>query len=363
MRENKYLNENERYVIEVELAAGTSKSEIARKLKRARCTIQREITRGLVEQMDGNTGKTYLVYKADWAQKAAKRRWQAKGTALKIGHDFDTAETLERLIRDNKWSPDAALGYAIKNKLISTIITTPTLYSYIKAGVLSITEKDLPRQGAQRKKNKEIYRHAHHNIRGKSIEARPKEASARNTFGHWEGDLIVGKKGTKTVCLTLVERMTRYVITRELPSKQAANVVNAFDYLEKCYGRRFMDIFKTVTFDNGTEFADFEGMEKSRYKSRRDEEGKGGRCLIYYAHPYCSRERGSNENCNGLLRRAGIKKSSNIALLGTEAVKQATAWVNNLPRRILGYQTAKEAFEKEVANLSVYPQFRTKTLF
>ncbi len=236
MRENKYLNENERYVIEVELAAGTSKSEIARKLKRARCTIQREITRGLVEQMDGSTGETYLVYKADWAQKAAKRRWQAKGTALKIGHDFDTAETLERLIRDNKWSPDAALGYAIKNKLISTIITTPTLYSYIKAGVLSITEKDLPRQGAQRKKNKEIYRHAHHNIRGKSIEVRPKEASARNAFGHWEGDLIVGKKGTKTVCLTLVERMTRYVITRELPSKQAANVVNAFDYLEKCYG-------------------------------------------------------------------------------------------------------------------------------
>lgn len=350
MRKSKYLNENERYVIEVELRANTSISEIARKLGRARCTIQREIARGKCEQIvNYKTHATKWVYKADFAERAAIQRQSTKGTGLKIGHDLHTAMVLESLILDNKWSPDAALGYAIRNNLITTIITTPTLYAYIKAGVLNVTEKDLPRQGAQRKRAQEHYRHAHRNIRGKSIEERPLEAASREVMGHWEGDLIVGKKGTKTVCLTLVERKTRYVIVRELPSKHACNVIRELDRLEKRLGTLFPQVFKSITFDCGTEFSNDKAMERSRHKIRR----KRGepRTQIYYAHPYCSSERGSNENCNGILRRAGIPKKSNIGTLGTDAVKKAAAWTNNLPRRVLGYQTAAEAFAAEMSAL------------
>ena len=118
MRKGKYLNENERYVIEVELRANTSISEIARKLGRARCTIQREIARGKCEQIvNYKTHATKWVYKADFAERAAIQRQSTKGTGLKIGHDLHTAMVLESLILDNKWSPDAALGYAIRNNL------------------------------------------------------------------------------------------------------------------------------------------------------------------------------------------------------------------------------------------------------
>ena len=128
----------------------------------------------------------------------------------------------------------------------------------------------------------------------KSIEHRPKEANERSEYGHWEGDLIVGKQGTKTVLFTLTERMTRQEIIIKLPNKQTDTIAKAIDKLERKYKSKFYSMFKTITFDNGVEFMGYEGIEKS---CRREEK----RTTIYYAHPYCSGERGTNENNNRLI--------------------------------------------------------------
>lgn len=348
MRTGKYLNENERYLIEVELSEGTPLSKIARKLGRGRCTVQREVSRGSCEQIDWRTGKIVTVYKADYAMMRARQRAENKGAGLKIGRDLHTASVLESLIKENHWSPAAALGFATKHGLIDTVVSVPTLYSYIKGGVLSITENDLPRRGAQKKRAAKMYRHAHQNIRGTSIEERPKSVKTREEFGHWEGDLIVGKQGTKTAYLTLLERKSRYVIAMRLENKKAEGVVRCIDLLEKRYGRSFASIFKSITFDNGTEFSDFQGIERSRYKKRQK---AGVRTKVYYAHPYCSSERGSNENCNGLLRRAGFKKGSNLGFIKKDSEKRFASWVNDLPRKILGFQSANEVFALELEKL------------
>lgn len=343
MRTGKYLNELERFVIEVELADGNTISGIARKLGRARCTIQREIARGSCEQMEGRFLTINLVYKADYAQMVAIRRSATKGCTLKIGKDMASARQLEELIKENHWSPAAALGYAKRKGLISTVISVPTLYSYIRNGVLSISEDDLPRRGAQRRRAAKRYRRAHHNLRGKSIEQRPKEVLNRKEWGHWEGDLIVGGAKTKVSYLTLLERKTRYVIAMKVNSRKKYETPRCLDALERYFGEAFGTVFKTITFDNGSEFADWEGMERSCL-------GKGRRTRIYYAHPYCSSERGSNENCNGLLRRAGFTKGSNLGSISPEEATRFVSWVNSLPRRILGFQSALEAFVTDFTN-------------
>lgn len=344
-RTGRYINQAERFFIEAELANKETVSAIARKLKRGRVTIQREIRRGTVVLM-GPLGYE-AVYRADYAQMRADERQKAKGTGLKIGNDLHTAIVLRDMIVERKWSPKAALGYAKAHNLLTTEFSLPTLYSYIYSGVLlDVEEKHLPRGRAAKKKERKKYRNSHRTPKGTSIELRPKSVLNRKEFGHWEGDLIVGKQGTKTVVLTLVERKTRFCITARLESKHAWRVVREIDKLEKLFGKRFYETFKSITFDNGLEFASYVEMEASRWKTRKEK-----RTRIYYALPYCSSERGSNENCNGMLRRAGYTKGSNLGLMTQSQMEEATAWVNDYPRRPLGFKSAREAFDEGLAKL------------
>lgn len=148
-------------------------------------------------------------------------------------------------------------------------MSVPTLYSYIKAGILNITEQHLPRAGKQRKRKAKQYKQSYAKLRGASIEQRPKSVLNRKEFGHWEGDLIVGAQGTKAVCLTLLERKTRYIFVTRFNSKHAYHVIDYLDHLERRFGKKFPLIFKSITFDNGTEFSNFKEMERSQFKSRQ----------------------------------------------------------------------------------------------
>ena len=108
--------------------------------------------------------------------------------------------------------------------------------------------------------------------------------------------MVVGKQGTSTVLLTLTERLTRQEIIMKLPNKKTETIAKALDKIEKKYGSKFYKTFKTVTFDNGVEFMGYKGLEKScRVKKKRIQ--------VYYAHPYRSCERGTNENNNRMIRR------------------------------------------------------------
>lgn len=129
------------------------------------------------------------------------------------------------------------------------------------------------------------------------------------------------------------------MLNRTMKSQSAANVVRFLNKLEKRHGKKFKKIFKSITVDNGAEFSDAKGMEKSIFNGKRTD--------IYYCHPYSSWERGSNERMNREIRRL-IPKGSNIASYTPAQIKEVQDWVNNYPREIFGYATSEELFQAEL---------------
>lgn len=340
----KQISEKERYKIEALYEQGLKPKEIAEALtpKRDRRTIEREIEKGLVEERQHNRnhnkyGPLYvskMVYRADTAQMRHDERASNKGRGLKIGHDHELANYIERKIKDEKWSPDAIIG-RIKTEDIAfkTSICTKTVYNYIDKGVFrEVTNKDLwVKKNGSKKRNYKITRTvALNNKQGKSITERPKEADDRSEKGHWEIDLVIGKKGTKTVILTLVERKTRKSLYILVKNKTQKEVIKAIRRARKRSGGDFSQVFKSITADNGSEFLDSDAIKKA---ANCDE--------VYYAHPYSSWERGSNENGNRILRRF-VPKGTDISKLTSKELQRIEDWVNNYPRKIHGYKSANE---------------------
>ena len=181
---------------------------------------------------------------------------------------------------------------------------------------------------------------------GTSIEQRPDDILSREYFGDWEMDTVKGIRGkTKGCILVFTERKTRNEMTFKLPDQKAASVVAVLDELEQMLGDDFSNVFHTITVDNGVEFADFEGMQRSKLR-------EGSRTSIYYCHAYSSCERGSNENGNRLIRRHA-PKGTDLDQLTPENVKEIQRWMNDYPRKLLGYRTAGELFRKELALIGV----------
>lgn len=336
-RKNKHLTEKERYKIEVLLGEGLKPVEIAKKLDRHKRTIEREIAKGTIELL--NSDLTYRKeYCADAGQRVYDRNGQNKGPTLKIGKDHKLAKHIEKKIKKDKFSPDAVIG-EIKEKGLEfdTMICTKTLYNYIDKGIfIGITNKDLPVKKNKKKRKHRKVRIAHKNLKGTSIEDRPKEVDLREEYGHWEMDCVKGiKGGSGAVLLVLSERMTREELIFRMPSQTQENVKEAIDKLEWISEGDFRKKFKTITVDNGSEFLDFKGLEQSCVKPEEK------RVKVYYCHPYSSWERGTNENINKLIRRF-IPKGVDIGDYNDEEIKRIEHWINNYPRRIFGYKTAQD---------------------
>ena len=185
---------------------------------------------------------------------------------------------------------------------------------------------------------------------GESIEQRPEEIDEREEFGHWEGDTVYsgkGKRKTTRALLTLTERKTRKEIIIAIPNRKAETVVKALDALERKLGaRRCRAIFKSSTFDNGTEFAAAEELERSCVNKRLP------RTKVYFCHPYSSWERGTNENTNGMIRRR-FPKGTNFAAVTNAQIAQAENWINNYPRKILGYKSSEIVFRECLRELGI----------
>lgn len=141
--------------------------------------------------------------------------------------------------------------------------------------------------------------------------------------------------------MVLSERMTRKEIIIKMPSHTSASVVKALDELEETYGRRFPEIFKSITMDNGSEFMDCAGIERSIY-------GEGRRTTAYYCHAYRACERGTNENINKMIRWF-LPKGTDFGTVSRGYIRQVEEWINNYPREVLGFETAGALFEKYVA--------------
>jgi IS30 family transposase len=173
------------------------------------------------------------------------------------------------------------------------------------------------------------------NLKGSSIDERPKEIENREEYGHWEMDTVVGKKARSSVLLVLSERKRREEIIIKIADRTQESVIKAIDGLELKYKEKFKEKFKSITVDNGSEFLNFIGMEKSII------DPNASRTKVYYAHPYSSWERGTNENINRLIRRF-LPKGTDINKVSKAKIKSIEKWINNYPRRMFGYKSANE---------------------
>lgn len=178
----------------------------------------------------------------------------------------------------------------------------------------------------------------HTQSKGTSIDLRPAEIDTREDFGHWEGDCVIGKAERSQVLFVLTERKTRYEKVFLMPSKEARNVTKVFHFLRKEFGDDFTRFFKSITFDNGTEFSDMARLGK-RYK-----------VPVYFCHPYRSCERGSNENANRLVRRH-FPKGRTMAHVTQRDVGKAEFWINEYPRGIFGFRGSRELYDAEAIRL------------
>lgn len=329
-RKWKQISEIERYKLEGHLEAKMNPGEIAKLMGRDRRTIEREIKRGTVKQLDYHLREMH-VYKADAGQRVKRENATNKGRGLKIGNDHALAAHIEKMIKEKKWSPDVILG-RLREEGKDPGICTKTLYNYIDAGLfLGITNNDLWAKKTVKKRGyKRIRTVALNNLKGKSIEERPEEANNRSEAGHWEIDLVIGKAGTKPAIITLVDRKTRKSMYIWVKNKTQKEVLRAIERRKRQSSGDFRKVFKSITADNGSEFLDFAGLKKAT-----------GCKEVYYAHPYSSWERGTNENGNRMLRRF-VPKGMDLTALTRESLQEYEDWVNHYPRRIFGYKSAYE---------------------
>jgi len=310
-------------------------SEIAKLLNKSIRTIQREIKRGLVENLTTLLEIKY-VYSADISEQKYRYNMTAKGPNIKLNNDYKLAEFIENGIKKERKSPEVLVA-EIKKKAeeFSVAVCAKTIRNCVKKQILNLKSEDMIYRKIYKEKNK-VKRHFDKVPAEKSIDFRPQEANDRSEYGHWEGDLVVGKEGKGSALLTFTERKTREEIIIKIPSKHGINVAKSLDHLERKYKNRFKDKFKTITFDNGGEFRDYKALEKS-YDKRKKEP----RVEVYYAHPYRSGERGSNENANRLIRRF-IPKGTVITSISEEYIQRIEDWINNLLRPMFGYKSSLE---------------------
>ena len=338
MRNYKHLSFTDRLKIEAWESIGTSPRVMAKELGVHISTIYRELKRGRYERLNTDL-TTEDRYSPDIAEKKYRDNLKAEGTGLKLGNDHEYAAYLEYKVSVEKYAPGAILGEIKKNGMVfQTTISKTTFYRYIDDGVfLTITNKDLP---IKRNKNKQKHNHvqASRAPKGKSIEKRPKEIESRKTFGNWEMDSVEGKKRTKKALLVLTERKTRNEIIRIMKDKTAASVLSTLDALEAEMGaKRFALIFQTITVDNGSEFSDYEGIERSAT-------GEGKRTNVYFCHPYSSYERGSNENQNKMIRRH-YPKGYDFSNVTPADIQKLENWINNYPRKIFDFYSSSDLYE------------------
>ena len=343
----KTFNRALRYKLEALYNAGTPVKEIAGQLGFTFQSIYRELKRGFYFHRNSSDWSDIRKYSADKAQYAADLNATAKGAPLKIGKDKEFAVFVEDMVLQG-YSPAAILGYIKEHGLkFKTKVCRVTLYSYIDKGLfLRITNKNLLRKGKRKRSRKSVKPVKQLPKIGNSIEKRPKEVTQRTTFGHWELDSVIGTKTTGETLLVMTERLTRMEVICKSKDKSAAGTVTMLNRLERKIGSEsFRQIFKSITCDNGTEFSNTVGMEYSPYTGKQ-------RTTVYYCHPYCSSERGSNENQNGFIRRF-IPKGVSIDRFSAQQIQEVQDFINNYPRAIFDWKNSAKLFQNELKKLNI----------
>lgn len=312
-----YLSSSDRDNIAVWYAGGVKVREIARRLGRDHSVISRELKRN-------KSGKHYVAISA---QAKFKERKKKAGLRPALKNPELYSYVLARL-RDG-WSPEQIAGKLKKDNGGQSVICHETIYGFIFSEEVKALKlwQLLPRGHAKRRKWHGRAGKVEHIPNRVSIHDRPEEIETREEFGHWEGDSVVGR-GKHHGIHTEVERKTRYFVAKLLPKLDSENSLGAQTRIFKQLPPHAR---KSVTLDNGLEFV------KHQELSQKMEMG------VYFADPYRSGQRGTNENTNGLLRRYLPKKTS-FRNLSQGELNEIVAEINNRPRKCLGYATPHELF-------------------
>lgn len=305
----------DRYQIQALFQNGESIRGIATILGRSASTISREISRN----------RTKTTYFAQKAQRLTHFRRQSIGPKRKIAGGLE--REVKKLIRKD-WSPEQIVGRLRRGR--RRCVCHETIYQYIyrekrAGGGLYL---HLRRKRKRRWPREEIKRIQAGNsaIPGRiMIEDRPRIVDRRKRYGDIERDLIVDRK--RAALLTLVDRATRRVIIRPVEKIDAKLVHKATVVALKSHK------IKTITNDNGTEFARFKETEKTLGVP------------IYFTNPFSSWEKGTNENTNGLIRRY-LPKGTPLGGITMSEAKKIQRKLNNRPRKCLGYRTPNEVYNQ-----------------
>lgn len=306
---------------------GCSQNEIARRLGRDPGTINRELLRN-----GGLRG-----YRPKQAGMKARTRAKRSGPRR---FTEEVRQHAENLIRQG-WTPEVISGRSRQEGRAH--VCKETLYKHIYADAKAGGDlwTHLPR--SRRKRHRRCPRK---DGRGwgcipnqRRIDTRPPEVETRETVGHWEGDLVNGAVKSGNL-VTLVERKTRYALIGKTKTKESLEVMNCISTLF-C---PFPILARTgMTLDNGKEFALHEDFSRQ------------SGIEVFFAYPYHSWERGSNENLNGLIRRLHPKKSS-FSDIGESELKRIECFVNDRPRKCLGWHTPREKMTEFLISLNSISQ-------
>ena len=309
-----HLSQEERYQIYALRRRGVAIATIAADLQRHPNTIARELKRNASAKGYYHPAKAHAQAKARLSGPSNVRTISCEHWALAVHH-------LKRGL-----SPQQISGrLRLEQKLsISPECIYLRIYKDKAAGGTLVQHLRCQKPHRKRYASGQERRGSLKNCR--RISERPKVVDKRSRIADWEGDTVIGR-GHQGVLVTLVERKSRYTLAAPLPRRTSAAVGQTVIELLRPHKERC----KTITFDNGKEFAEHAFMEK---------------CLdakVYFAHPYCSWERGLNENHNGLLRQYFPKKMSLAGVTQIE-VDAAVYALNHRPRKCLGYRTPHEVF-------------------
>ena len=309
------ITSDERYMIARLRQHRFNQTAIADILGRHRSSISRECRRNCSDGAGPYRPRTA-------AERARARRTRSRRNSQFNADDW---RLVERLLRQ-QWSPEQIAGRLQRDGTLS--ISHETIYTHVwrdkaHGGQLY---RHLCGAAKQRRKRRGSYDSRGRLAGKRHISERPPTVETRATVGHWEADTVVGV-GTKDCVATVVERKTGFAMLGKLADRSSRGMTRRLRWLI----RRAPHRFETVTADNGSEFHDYAAVEATTGVT------------FYFATPYHSWERGTNENLNGLLRQY-LPKRSNLAALTQRHCDAIAHCLNTRPRKRLGYRTPEECF-------------------
>lgn len=311
-----HLTADERAIIEHLHRNGESRNEIARQLGRDSSTISRELRRGRPTPL--------CCYRARRAHGlATSRRAAANGLRTRLRCRELLAEVRAGLRL--RWSPELIVGRL--DRLGRNVrLCAMTIYRFLKRDRESggKLHQGLPRRGKGRRPNGSRVRRVPKPGR-RRIEDRPAGALNRTRHGHWEGDTIEGA-GKSGYIVSLVDRKSRFTLLAKAKNKSQDVVAQV---VKKLLERLTDKLRRSLTLDNGSEFNAFESIEAATGVD------------VFFADPYSSWQRGTNEQTNGVLRYF-VPKGTPFATISTKRLARIEDLLNNRPRKCLGYRTPAE---------------------